>query len=158
MKKGFIIFALLTIAQFSFAQKAQVDELQILQSIFGMSKKDLISNYIKPSSDKETEFWATYDKFELERQSISRQRFTTINDYATNYFNLNDIKADQLATEILANNLHLEQLNKKYYAKFKKIVGGLNAAKLIQLEVFIQSQIKSTLQNNIPFIGEIKNK
>jgi hypothetical protein len=37
----------------------------------------------------------------------------------------------------------------------KKKVGGLEAAKFIQLETYLQTAIRSELQEAIPLIGEI---
>jgi hypothetical protein len=41
---------------------------------------------------------------------------------------------------------------------FKKDLGGLTAAKYVQLELYLQTMIRAELQNNIPFIGELDKK
>jgi hypothetical protein len=60
-----------------------------------------------------------------------------------------------LASATLNNNIKLEKLYQKYYGKMKKKVGGLEAAKFIQLETYLQTAIRSELQEAIPLIGEI---
>lgn len=158
MKQTILITGLFLISFFGNAQNTQKDELQIIQTLFGMGKKELIASYIKAPVDKQDAFWATYDQYETKRQTLGTKRFEIINDYANNYFQLTDTKANELVGDVILNNVQLEKLNYVYFKKFKKLLGGVEAAKLIQLEVYIQSQIKSAMQNTIPFIGEIKIK
>lgn len=158
MKQTILITVLFLISFFGNAQNTQKDELQIIQTLFGMGKKELIASYIKAPVDKQDAFWATYDQYETKRQALGTKRFEIINDYANNYFQLTDTKANELVGDVILNNVQLEKLNYVYFKKFKKLLGGVEAAKLIQLEVYIQSQIKSAMQNTIPFIGEIKIK
>jgi hypothetical protein len=78
-----------------------------------------------------------------------------IADYAKNYSTLTDDKANQLANELFANNIAVEKLHKSYYKKFKKVLGGLDAAKLMQVESYLQNSIRAEVQEAIPFIGDM---
>ena len=78
-----------------------------------------------------------------------------IADYARDYTSLNDETANTLATATLKNNMQLEKLYQKYYGKMKKQVGALEAAKFFQVESYLQTAIRSEIQDEIPLIGEI---
>jgi hypothetical protein len=43
----------------------------------------------------------------------------------------------------------------KTFSKAKKVIGGKNAAKFVQLEQYLQTIIRSHIQDNIPFIDEL---
>jgi len=56
----------------------------------------------------------------------------------------------------MKNNLSYDKLYISYYDKAKKAIGATNAAKFIQLEIYLQTGIRSSLQNAIPFVGELE--
>ena len=101
-------------------------------------------------------FWVIYDAYEEERKALGMRKMELINDYANNYEALNEEKADELTKASLKNNMEVEKLYSKYYGKAKKIIGSVNAAKFIQLETYLQTSIRSEIQDAIPFIGEVE--
>jgi hypothetical protein len=86
---------------------------------------------------------------------LGQQKIALIDQYAKNFTTLTDETADKIATESLKNALAYEKLHAKYYDKSKKAIGALNAAKFIQAEVYLQTTIRSAVQDAIPFIGDI---
>jgi len=42
-----------------------------------------------------------------------------------------------------------------YFKKFSAVTGGKNAAKLFQLETYLQTIVRLAIMNNIPFVGEL---
>lgn len=49
-----------------------------------------------------------------------------------------------------------QKLMSKYYNKYKKAVGAINAAKIIQFENYMQTTVQAEIQDAIPFVGEIE--
>ena len=101
-------------------------------------------------------FWKIYDEFEVERKALGTAKVAVINDYAANFANLTDESANKIAKAGLKNNLDYQKLFSKYYDKYKKAVGAINAAKIIQFENYMQTTVQSEIQNSIPFVGEIE--
>jgi hypothetical protein len=154
MKKLFLVL-LLTASVSSFAQSVAKEDVEIIQSVYGKSKADLVKNYMGLSGTQATDFIAVYDQYEAERKTLGEKKIQIINDYANNYASLTDEKADELAQANLKNNLDFDKLHSKYYSKCKKVIGAKNAAKFMQLEIYLQTTILSEIQNSIPFIGEM---
>lgn len=154
MKKLIFAVAVMFSAQV-FAQGTFKEEVELMQSIYGITKKELVSAYMKVDASKADAFWGVYEKYETSRKDLSKKRMGIIADYAQNYASLTDDKANQLANELFANNIAVEKLHKTYYKKFKKVLGGLDAAKLMQVEAYLQNSIRAETQEVIPFIGEI---
>lgn len=154
MKKLFFTVAVF-ISLHSIAQNTFKEDVDMIQSIYGKTKKELVGAYMKVEPAKADGFWKLYDRYEDQRKSLSRKRMGIIADYANNYSTLTDDKANQLANELFANNIAVEKLHKSYYRKFKKLMGGLDAAKLMQVESYLQNSIRAEVQEAIPFIGEI---
>jgi hypothetical protein len=103
-----------------------------------------------------TAFWSLYDAYETDRRELGTRRYELIAEFADNYKNLTDEKADKIALGLLDNTIKLDKLHETYYGKIKKATSAITAAKFMQLEIYLQSQIRSEIQETIPFIGEIE--
>lgn len=155
MKKLSIIF-IMAIASFSTnAQSSFKEDVEVLQSVYGKSKSDLVKQYMNLSDTQAAAFTKIYDSYEESRKALGQTKFQLINDYAANYATLTDAKADELAKATLKNHIAYEKLYEKTYSQSKKAIGAINAAKFIQLEVYLQTIIRSEILEAIPFIGEL---
>jgi hypothetical protein len=152
----FIITLVALSAGSSFAQRENLDDLTVVQTMYGIEKRKLVSDYMKVPEAQATDFWSLYDKYEAERKELGKARYLLIGQYADNYASLTEEKADEIAKGLLANSLKYEKLHEAYYSKFKKVTSAITAAKFMQLEVYLQSQIRNEVQETIPFIGEIE--
>lgn len=137
------------------AQTAK-DELAVVQTMYGVEKRKLVTDYMKLPEAQATSFWSVYDDFEVERRALGKERFELIGQYADNFASLTDAKADEIAKGLLANTIKYDKLNEAYYNKIKKVTSAVTAAKFMQLEVYLQNQVKSEISETIPFLGEIE--
>jgi hypothetical protein len=137
------------------AQNSQNDEIKLIQSVYGLEKRDIVKEYIKLNEAESQKFWPLYDQYELERQKLGKDRINILSEYAMSYDTLRDPQADKLATRTFENELEFDKLHKKYYGKMKKDLGPLKAAAFFQLESYLQTTILYEIQDNIPFIGQL---
>jgi hypothetical protein len=154
MKKVFLIL-LVAVSTGVFAQSTSKEDLDIIQGIYGKSKKELAVAYMAIPEAQGEAFWKIYDEFEGERKALGQAKVAIIEDYAANYSNLTNESADKIAKASLKNNMDYQKLFAKYYDKYKKAVGAITSAKIIQFESYMQTTVQSEIQNSIPFIGEI---
>lgn len=134
------------------------DEIAMLQSLYGMNKRDLVTKYMKFTPAQDSVFWPVYDAYEAERKQLGETRIRLIEDYAKNYTSFTNEKADELVKKNIELEISSTKLLEKYYGKMKKEVGSLRAAQFIQLENYLNNVIKTEIQSEIPFIGEIDRK
>ncbi len=155
MKKLSVILVMAIASFSSYAQSSYKEDVDLVQSIYGKSKSDLVRQYMNLSDTQAAAFTKVYDKYEVERKTLGQTKLQLINYYAENYATLTDEKADELAKGTLKNNQDYEKLYSKTYGQMKKEIGAINAAKFIQLEVYLQTVIRGEIQDAIPFIGEL---
>lgn len=155
MKKLSLILIMATATFSSYAQSSFKEDVEVVQSLYGKSKSELVKQYMNLSDAQSTAFAKVYDNYETERKSLGQTKFQLINDYASNYETLTDAKADELVKGTLKNHIAYEKLYTKTYNQAKKAIGAINAAKFIQLEVYLQTIIRSEILESIPFIGEL---
>ncbi len=138
------------------AQQTVSDEVAYLQNLYGKSKYDLINDYLKLSAEQKTAFDKVYADYEEKREELSREKLQLIKSYAEHYNELTEEKVNDIAKATLKNNMALEKLYCKTYSKAKSAVGAANAAKFIQIEEYLHTQIRKNVQEAIPLVGELK--
>ena len=146
---GFLIAA----GNISFAQSYQ-EEVDMVQAVFGMAKKDITAEFIK--NEGNTAFWTLYDEYEVKRKLLGQKRMQLLSNYANNYNDMTDEKTDQLMKAIMAQKKSLDKLIDTYYKKIKKSSGSTEAAQFYQLENYILSTIRLEIMESIPFFDEFE--
>lgn len=151
------LFVLFGLFIFSAAAQAQSnkEDVDMIQAMFGKDKKELVSAYMAIPAKDSVKFWKLYDEYEGKRKAIGRERIQLLQKYAEEYSSLTDAKASQIATATINNESKTSALYQAYYKRFSEVIGGKAAAKMFQLENYLQTVIKLGILNNIPFIGEL---
>lgn len=154
--KKLILFLAIAVSTSALAQSTEKEDVDIVQAVYGKSKKELVASYMTLDSAQSVGFWKSYDAYEIDRKALGQKKIQIINDYGANYATLTDAKADELAKAAMKNNMDYDNLFMKYYEKNKKIIGAINSAKWIQLEGYLQTVIRMEIQDAIPFIGQME--
>ena len=154
MKKILLSISIL-LASFS-AVYAQ-DEIAQFQKEWGKEKKDLVRMAMELSPADSVKFWPLYDKYEKERQKLGKERIKTFSDYADNLDKLTNTKADELINRLFVNDAGVAKLRQKYYSSIKTTLNALQAAKFMQIETYFDTAIRSAIQDELPYIGDLES-
>lgn len=157
MKKSLLTIALLLAGCFVFAQSNK-EEIDLVQSVFGMEKKAIVAEFIKLEGAPKDAFWVAYDEYEGKRKSLGQKRIALLEKYANSYTSLDDANTDEIIKEIITLQQQTDKLISDYYKKIKKGSGVKAAAQFYQIEGYILSKIRSAVLESIPIIGELDQK
>ena len=157
MMKTLLTFALLMFSCFVFAQSNK-EEVDLVQSVFGMEKKAIVAEFIKLEGAQKDAFWTAYDEYEAKRKDLGKKRIDLLNKYAANYASLDDATTDGIIKDVIRLQGETDQLIATYYNKVKKGSGVKAAAQFYQIEGYILSKIRAEIMENIPLIGELESK
>lgn len=137
--------------------KAQptVDEINLIQSAYGMEKRAIVEQYMKLTETEASAFWKIYDEYETKRKDYGKNRVSNIVDYANNYASLTDAKASELIKKSLENQISFTKLQEATFKKLSKVIAPKRAAQFIQLENYLETVIRLNIADDIPFIGEL---
>lgn len=147
---GFIILTFCVNAQ------NDTEEITMVQSIYGMEKRELIAKHMKLNASQAQQFWQLYDEYEIQRKEIGKRRKENIISYADKYDLLTNDEADKLIKTSFEVNLSFLQLWEATYKKMAKSLTPVIAAQFIQAEMFIENMVRQELSLDIPLIGEIE--
>lgn len=151
MRKLIFLF----IAVFAGAQlmaQTEMDYIEVARDVLKTEKKAAIADVMELSKEEADVFWPLYNEYNNKASLIQNDRIKIILDYAENFENLTDEKADELWTKSLSVDSQLLKLEKSYYKKFKKILPVKKAARYFQAENKIETLINAQMALEIPFI------
>ena len=149
---AFILFSIFTSAQ------VQEGDVQIIQKYFGVEKMALLKEYMKFTPKQDSVFWKDYNAYESERQKLGKKRIQLVDEYMKAIENLTESSATSLVDRSNAAEIAFKQLLKKYFTKFSKTIGPVKAAQFYQFENYLNNVINLSIQENIPFVGELEQK
>jgi hypothetical protein len=132
-------------------------ELDYIKKTYSKDKRTIVSEYMNLNLADSAKFWPLYGSYEVGRQQIASIRINLINQYVSGYDNLTPESTDKLVRASFDNNISLDKFNLDYYGKIKNAIGAVNAAKYMQLEIYLQTMWKAIVQSNIPLIGQLNN-
>jgi len=154
MKKTILIGTFLLGAIVLKAQPT-VDEINLIQSAYGMEKHAIVEQYMKLTDAEATGFWSVYDEYEAKRKEYGKARVEVLVEYAKNYESLTDDKAKELMKKVIANQMTFTKLGQTYFGKMSKVISAKRAAQFFQLENYLENVIRLKISSEIPFIGEL---
>jgi hypothetical protein len=157
MKKTLLTTLMVALAFFAFSQSNK-EEVDLVQSVFGMEKKAMAAEFIKLEGAPKDAFWVAYDEYETKRKELGKKRIGLLEKYVNGYSNMDDAGMDQITKEIISLQGETDKLIVTYYNKIKKGSGVKAAAQFYQFENYILSKIRAEIMENIPLIGEFDKK
>lgn len=150
MKKTILCIALLLVSLINYAQSD--DYIEMSREVLKVETKDALGSVLKLNDTQKTAFWEMYSEYEAENYKIQNKRIAIIKDFAANYENLSDEKANSLVNQSFSYKQDVLKLRKKYYKKAKKIIPATEAAKFVQALNKIDDLINAELALEIPLI------
>jgi hypothetical protein len=132
--------------------QSENDYLELTRDVVKMEKKAAIAEVMQLTEAESVPFWTLYNEYQGKLYLVQNKRIAIIKDFAENYENLTDEKADELWTSSMAYNQEILKLKKAYYAKFKKILPAGKSARFFQAENKIETMINAQLALDIPLI------
>lgn len=152
MKKSVLVSIAIIFSSVQLFAQSEDDYIEIVRDVLKTEKKVAIAEVMELSPTESAPFWELYNEYNFELSKVQNQRVSLIKDFASNYENMTNEKADELWSNLLSYQQQLLKLKKKYYGKFKKIMPAGKAAMYFQAENKIEALINASLAMEIPFI------
>jgi len=132
------------------AQNKNLQEyIDLLRKDVRQQKSEIMGAVLALSANDASKFWPIYNEYDAQLTKLNDERIENIKEYARNYFELTDDKADELVQKALAYQKQRSELFAKTYERVKQAIGGVGAARFAQIEqqllLIIDLQIASSL-------------
>lgn len=143
--------ATLMLSSLAFSQ-SENEEIDLIQKLFGMEKRDVVADFVQPSDAQKDAFWKLYEEYETQRQELGKQRIELLKVYAAEYLTMNSEEADEWTKNVIELQKKTDELIVSYYGKIKKVTDGIVATQFYQIENYILTYIRMQILQEVPFV------
>lgn len=126
--------------------------IALLRSNVSTAKTAVLTQTMQLTDAQNTKFWPLYREYDVKLQALNDEKIAGIKDYANSYDTMTDAKANQLATLVLNLEEQRNQLKKTYYDKMRKQLGGVMAARWLQVENQLLMVIDLQIASSLPIV------
>jgi hypothetical protein len=137
------------------AQKKNIQEyIELMRSNVRDQKAEIMGAVMQLNIDDSAKFWPIYSEYDAELTKLNDLRVQNIEEYARDYPQMTDEKADALIQKSLEYQTLRSQLLAKYYLQVKQALGATTAARFIQVEHQLLLIIDLQIASSLPIVGE----
>jgi hypothetical protein len=128
--------------------------IALLRSNVRQQKAEMLGEVMQLSAADAAKFWPIYEQYDKELAKLNDQRVANIQEYASSYDQMTDAKADELIQKAMSYRKQRSELLAKYYQQVKQALGGITAARFIQVEDQLLLIIDLQIDSSLPVVGQ----
>ncbi len=117
-------------------------------------KAEIMGSVMQLNAQDAAKFWPIYSEYDTELTKVNDLRIANIKDYAQNYSQMTDAKADELVQNAVNYRRQRSELLVKYYGRMKGALGAVTAARFAQIEDQLLLIIDLQIASSLPIEGE----
>jgi methanogenic corrinoid protein MtbC1 len=106
------------------------------------------------SAEDAAKFWPIYSEYDVVLTKLNDQRVANIKEYAQNYNQMTDEKADELIRKSMEFRKQRAELLANTYEKVKQALGATTAARFIVVEDQLLLLIDLQIVSSLPVAGQ----
>ena len=140
--------------------KAKTPEDLNLQEYITLLRKDVNTDKVKIlgevmqfDAEDAAKFWPMYHDYDSELNKLNDMRLANIKEYAQNYTNMTENKADELIKNAMSYQKQRDELLAKCYERVKQQLGAVTAARFVQVEHQLLLIIDLKIASALPIVG-----
>lgn len=127
------------------------DEIDYIQSIFGMEKRAAVKEFIELTPAEKDAFWNMYDEYEVKRKVLGKERIVLLDKFVEDYDTMTDKESAEWMKSVMVLRDKNEKLISSYYKKTLKACSPVVAMKFYQIESYILAGTRFQILEEVPF-------
>jgi hypothetical protein len=128
--------------------------VRLLRADLKAAREQIIKETMQLNDQQSAIFWPIYRDYSAEQTKLGDEKLAIVQDYAQNFLNMSNEKADQLAQRVMALDDQKLALKKKYYELMKKSLPTVLVVRFFQVDSQIQLLVDLQIASNLPIIEE----
>lgn len=144
MKKLSLLFITILFVTVGFSQTYN-DDLELIQSLYGMEKKEVVDEFVELDPNEEGAFWELYAEYETKRKEIGKKKYSVLWNYVNDYGTIRAEDAERIMDEILPLRIESDKLVRNYYKKIKSKTDAVVAMQFYQIENYLDVLVRTEL-------------
>jgi uncharacterized protein YqeY len=128
--------------------------IDLLRADVRQQKAEMMGAVMQLSAADAAKFWPIYEEYDAQLAKLNDLRVANIKEYASSYDQMTDEKADELIQKALSYHKQRSELLAKYYERIRQALGGITAARFIQVEDQLLLIIDLQIDSSLPVVGQ----
>ncbi|MFZ3216709.1 MAG: hypothetical protein WA192_11675 [Candidatus Acidiferrales bacterium] len=128
--------------------------IELMRTNVRDQKAEIMGAVMQLNAEDAAKFWPIYSEYDAELSKLNDLRVENIKDYAENYSQMTDAKADELIQTALDYQKQRSELLAKYYGRMKQALGAVTAARFLQVEHQLLLIIDLQIASSLPIVGQ----
>jgi hypothetical protein len=133
-------------------QKNIQEYVNLLRADVRKEKTSIMGAVLELSPEEAAKFWPIYNQYDSELTKLNDLRVANIQEYARNYDQMTDSKADELIRNAFDYRKQRSELLSKYYGRVKESLGSVQAARFVQIEDQLLMIIDLQIASDLPVV------
>jgi len=155
MKKIFLAVFCTYATIAAYAQTSDA-EAEAMVNLLGVQKKEAVAKLVPVTGKDSAAFWKIYDEYLKKNKDLAKTRIKLYEQTAQTYSNMTAANANSLAVRYFENRSIQEKSLEEYYNKIKTATNAVVAFEFYQAEIYLTTQIRASIMQQIPTYGEIQ--
>ena len=126
----------------------------LLRSDVRQQKAEMLGEVMQLSAADAAKFWPIYSEYDVELNKLNDLRVANIQEYESKYYEMTDEKADELIRKAMSYRKQRAELIERYYERVKQALGGITAARFIQVEDQLLLIVDLQIDSSLPVVGQ----
>jgi len=127
--------------------------VELLRSDVRTIKTAVMGQMMDLNDDQAAKFWPIYREYDLKLQELNDKKLAGIKEYAKTADSITNQKADTLAKLALDLENQRTELKRVYFEKVNVQLGGILAARFLQVENQLLMLIDLQIASSLPIVG-----
>ena len=150
MKFLFSLILLLSVSSTASAQTALDEQIALVRQSANTDRKIILMGNMTFTADESAQFWPAWNEYRMAVAANGDRTLALIKDFAANYENMTDQKADELLTDHFSIEMQNVVIKQKFSQEIRKFMPANKVMRVIQIENKLDAAIDLQLASEIP--------
>ena len=150
MKFLFSVILLLSVSTAASAQTALDEQIALVRQSANTDRKIILMGNMTFTADESAQFWPAWNEYRMAVAANGDRTLALIKDFAANYENMTDQKADELMTDHYSIEMQNLVIQQKFSQEINKFMPANKVMRVIQIENKLDAAIDLQLASEIP--------
>ncbi len=150
MKYLFSLILLLSFSTAASAQTALDEQIALTRQSAHTDRKIILLGNMSFTSDESANFWPAWNEYRADVAANGDRKLALIKDFAANYENMTDQKAEELVTDHFSIEMQNLVIKQSFAQNINKFMPAQKVMRVIQIENKLDAAIDLQLAAEIP--------
>jgi hypothetical protein len=150
MKYLFSLILLLSFSTAASAQTALDEQIALTRQSAHTDRKIILLGNMSFTSDESANFWPAWNEYRADVAANGDRKLALIKDFAANYENMTDQKAEELMTDHFSIEMQNLVIKQSFAQNINKFMPAQKVMRVIQIENKLDAAIDLQLAAEIP--------